>query len=265
MDNVGRNIKFLRKTHGLTQDDLAKKLGISRYKIGSYEEDRALPKLELLQFLANYFGLNLDTLINARLWEDETGINLNSSNSNANNFKVLTTVVNSSNEERFALVPQKAAAGYTVGYSDPEFIENLPIFDLPLPEFKNNRTYRVFQINGNSMEPIPSGSYIICEYVANMSDIEYGKPYIVITKTDGIVYKRIEKEAGCDQQLLLKSDNPEYKAYTVNLSEIIEIWKAVGYISTQLPNANDVAKNKIQHLISDLKNELEQLKDNTNL
>lgn len=257
MDNVANNIKFLRKKHGLTQDDLAKKLGVSRYKIGSYEENRALPKLSLLQFLADYFNLSLDSLVNNQLEKGET---TSPKNNTTSNLRILTTVVNNSNEERFAIVPEKAAAGYTAGYSDPDYIEKLPVFDLPLPEFRNDRTYRVFQISGNSMEPVPSGSYIICEYIANLQEIQYSKPHIVVTKNDGIVYKRIENENDNSSKLLLKSDNPEYKAYTIAWTEILEVWKAVGFISTQLPNAQDISKNKIQHLITELKSELDHFK-----
>jgi len=142
MDNVGLNIKYLRKKNGLTQDDLAKKLGVGRAKIGSYEEERALPKLNLLQFLAEYFDLSLDALVNEELWNTTSSKPSNSFNEKTSKLRVLTTVVNDANEERFAIVPEKASAGYTSGYSDPDFIEKLPIFDLPLPEFRKDRTYR---------------------------------------------------------------------------------------------------------------------------
>lgn len=260
MDNVGQNIRYLRKKNGLTQDDLAKKIGVSRYKIGSYEEGRASPKLSLLQFIASFFKLSLDALVNAELWKDEQIIHSNNFNDSIGSLRVLTTVVNESNNERFVIVPEKASAGYTSGYSDPDFIEKLPVFDLPLPEFQNERTYRVFQISGDSMKPIPSGSYIICEYIADPKEVHYNEPHILVTKNDGIVYKRIEQEASNSKNLLLKSDNPEYKAYTINLTEVLEIWKAVGFISTSLPNARDISQNKIQHLIADLRNELDHFK-----
>jgi transcriptional regulator with XRE-family HTH domain len=261
MDNVGRNIKFLRKRNGLTQDDLARKIGINRYKIGSYEEGRALPKLELLQIMANYFKLSLDALVNTRLWDSDDVTQSHNFNHEQTDLRVLTVVVNSDNEERFAIVPQKASAGYTKGYADPDYIEKLPVFDLPLPEFSNDRTYRVFQISGDSMEPIPSGSYIICEYLADPGEIRYGEPHILVTKNDGIVYKRIEKGPGNDQKLVLQSDNPGYKSYTINRTEVLELWKAVGFISTKLPDTRDMSRSKIQHLIEDLKNELGNFKD----
>lgn len=256
MDCIAQNIKYLRKKHGLTQDDLARKIGVGRAKIGSYEEGRATPKLELLQFMAQYFKLSLDEFVNTELW-NEDAVAKTGFGSGQGNIRVLTTVVNDADNERFVVVPDKASAGYTTGYSDPDFIEKLPVFDLPLPEFRGDRTYRVFQINGDSMKPIPSGTYIICEYIANPDDIKYGEPHIVVTQNDGIVYKRLQQEQG---RLLLKSDNPEYKAYTIAWSDVLEVWKAVGFISTQLPDADDISRNKIQHLISDLRNELSQFK-----
>ena len=262
MDNIAQNIKFLRKKHGLTQDDLARKIGVSRYKIGSYEEGRATPKIELLQFMAQYFQFSLDEFVNNKLWKEESTNADKFNKGTGGNLRVLTTVVNDDNEERFAIVPDKASAGYTSGYGDPDFIEKLPVFDLPLPEFRSDRTYRVFQIKGDSMKPVPSGSYIICEYVGVPEDVRYGEPHIVVTGNDGIVYKRLEKEGDDESKLLLKSDNPEYKAYTMNWSDVLEVWKAVGFITTHLPDAEDISRNKIQHLISDLKNELGRLTPN---
>ena len=260
MNNVGRNIRFLRKKNGLTQDELAVKTGVSRYKIGSYEEGRALPKLSLLQAMADYFKISLESLVNIELWNTEDENLYGDSTTEKQNLRVLTTVVNKDNNERFVLIPQKASAGYTKGYSDPDYIEKLPVFDLPLPEFSNNRTYRVFQISGESMLPVPSGSYIICEYLSDHQKINYGNPHILVTKNDGIVYKRIEKETDNKQKLVVKSDNPEYKTYSINWADIIELWKAVGFISTQLPDSLYYSQNKIQQLISELKSELANFK-----
>lgn len=257
MDNIARNIKFLRKKNGLTQDDLARKIGVSRYKIGSYEEGRAMPRLDLLRVMAAYFNLSIDVFVNTPLY-DNAAPKTEAFGHDSQGLRVLTTVVNENNEERFAIVPDKASAGYTSGYADPDFIEKLPVFDLPLPEFRNDRTYRVFQISGDSMEPIASGSYIICEYITNVGEIHYGAPHIIVTHNDGIVYKRIEKENGNDKVWKLVSDNPEYKAYTIALANVLEVWKAVGFISTQLPDAHDISRNKIRYLIDALRNELSQ-------
>ena len=47
--------------------------------------------------------------------------------------------------------------GYTRGFADPEFVKVLPVFQLPF--LSRDKKYRTFQISGDSMLPIPDGSY----------------------------------------------------------------------------------------------------------
>ena len=65
------------------------------------------------------------------------------------------------------LVPTKAAAGYTNGFADPEYLQELP--RLYVPNLSTG-THRAFEINGDSMLPMPSGSVIIGRYVDNWHD-----------------------------------------------------------------------------------------------
>ncbi len=267
MESIGENIKYLRKSKGLTQGELAQKIGVNRAMIGSYEENRAIPKLSVLQNLAHYFSISLDDMINKKLWEQtntepsETQI---STYAKGENLRILSTIVDEENKELITTVPVQAAAGYTQGYADPDYIEKLPHFSLPLVELSKEKTYRVFQIKGDSMEPVKSGSYIICEYVANWVDVIDGKPYIVITKDDGIVYKRIYQNPGNSEQIILKSDNPEYEPYEIKLEDVLEIWKALGFISFDLPEkTDDLNLSHLHHMIIDLKKEVESLKNNT--
>jgi len=264
MESIGQNIKHLRKSKGLTQGELAQKVGVNRAMIGSYEENRAIPKLSVLQKLAYYFSITIDEMINNKLWEQsftgpyETKI---STYAKGKNLRILSTVVNQENKELITTVPVQASAGYTRGYADPDFIEELPHFSLPLVELSKEKTYRVFQIKGDSMEPVQSGSYIICEYVANWEEVTDGKPFILITKDDGIVYKRIYRNPENQGQITLKSDNPDYEPYEIKLEEVFEIWKALGYISFNLPEkTDDLNLSNLHHMIIDLKKEVEFLK-----
>ena len=61
------NLRYLRRVHNLTQEALAKHLGVSLKKIGSYEEERATPKLEPLIEIANFFSISLEQFINQDL------------------------------------------------------------------------------------------------------------------------------------------------------------------------------------------------------
>lgn len=256
---LGLNIKYLRKVRNLTQDQLADKIGVNRAMIGSYEEGRAVPKLPALQILSHYFNVSIDSLVNIDLsTESSSAGDTQNIDSAGKNLRILTTLVDRNDKELITLVPVKASAGYAKGYSDPDYVETLPKFSLPFTELSRERTYRAFQISGNSMEPIPSGAYIICEYLQNWSDVKGGKTYIVVTKDDGVVYKRLYNND--NDTLLLKSDNPEYNPYTIPLNSISEIWKALGYISFSLPEPDEMHLGKLAAMVYKMQTELDELK-----
>jgi transcriptional regulator with XRE-family HTH domain len=262
MENVfSSNIKYLRKSKGLTQDQFADKIGVNRAMIGSYEEGRALPKLSVMQDIAHYFSISIDDLINKDLSataknEEEETVDIK-----GNTLRIVTTIVDRDNNELITLVPVKAAAGYLNGYADPDYMEALPRFALPFPELSRERTYRAFQINGDSMDPVPSGAYIISEYLQNWHDINDGKSYILITRDEGIVYKRVYMHSS--GELWLKSDNPQYEAYSVHMSRLLEVWKAVGYICTALPDVDTMSLSKLSSMVYEMKQEINKLKDNS--
>jgi transcriptional regulator with XRE-family HTH domain len=260
MDNLlGTNIRYLRKARNLTQDQLADKIGVNRAMIGSYEEGRAIPKLQALRILSHYFNKSIDDLVNMDLSSGTTDKDSSRSiDKTGKGLRVLTTLVDRNNKELIALVPVKASAGYKRGFADPDFMETLPRFSLPFPEFSKERTYRAFQINGNSMEPIPSGSYLICEYLENWDEIKDGKTYVLVTQNDGLIYKRLYKHD--NDALLLKSDNPEYEPYTIQVNTISEVWKTLGYFSFSLPGPDEMNLGKLTSIVYKMQNELDELK-----
>ena len=256
---IGQNIKYLRKSKGLTQEEIANKIGVNRAMIGSYEENRAVPKLSVLQNIAHYFSISIDDLINTKLWE-KSDDNSSSKYVKGDNLRIISTIVDKDDKELITTVPIQASAGYTKGYTDPDYIEELPHFSMPLMELSKERTYRVFQIKGDSMEPIKSGSYIICEYLQDWKEIIDGKPYIVITQDDGIVYKRLYNRINETGEIVLKSDNPEYNPYSLNIENVFEIWKALGFISFDLPEPDELSMNKLHHMVLEMKKDMDKLK-----
>ena len=147
-------LKTLRKAKGLTQQELADRLGLKRAALGAYEEGRAEPRLINVIALADFFGVSADALLKGPDTAEER--------QRGKSMRILTVPVREGDaEERVAVVPVKAAAGYLEGYGDPEFVQGLRTFDLPLPEVPAQLTHRLFQIAGESMLPIPSGSYIL--------------------------------------------------------------------------------------------------------
>ncbi|OCX53836.1 transcriptional regulator [Mucilaginibacter sp. PPCGB 2223] len=228
MSNISSNIKFLRKKKGLTQQQFADQIDIKRSLVGAYEEERAEPKYDLLKKIALFFDVTVDDFINEVIdekWAPKP-------KGNPANLRVLSISVDRDDNENIELVPVKASAGYMNGYADPEYVAKLPKFNLPM---FTNGTYRAFEIKGDSMLPLPSGSIIIAEYVENWADVKNAETYVVVSKNDGVVYKRIGNKFKDQKKLKLVSDNPVYEPYEVSGEDILELWKAKAYISTQLP------------------------------
>ncbi len=60
----GEKLTTLRKQHGLSQEDLAEKLSVSRQAISRWEADSTLPDAENLLQISKLFGVSVDYLIN---------------------------------------------------------------------------------------------------------------------------------------------------------------------------------------------------------
>ena len=235
MSYLNKNIKYLRKRKGLTQSELAERLGLKRAQIGSYEEFRAEPKIESIQKIAYLFSCSLDALINQDLSKSSEEPNVDVE---GRTLRILPIVIDQEDHEQISVIPVSARAGYTHGYADPEYIRDLPKFNLPLPELYPDRSYRLFQIEGDSMLPIPDGSYVICEYVEDWMSLKDGQSHILVTKSQGIVYKRVWKEPK-EFRLLLRSDNIFYYPYHLHIEELVEVWKSLAYLSFDLPDQEE--------------------------
>ena len=258
MSNISANLKYLRKKKGLTQQQFADNMEIKRSLIGAYEEDRAEPKYELLKKIAEYFELTIDEFINEKIndnWKPKP-------KSQGSNLRVLSISVDKDDNENIELVPVKASAGYLNGFSDPQYIQDLPKFQLPIPSLKQG-TYRAFEIKGDSMLPIQPGSIIIGEYLDNWNDIKIGDTYVIISKNEGVVYKRAGNKFKEDRELKLISDNKVYDPYSVPADDILEIWKAKAYLSTALPEPTpEPTIETLSNMMAQMQKSISQLNKN---
>jgi transcriptional regulator with XRE-family HTH domain len=244
-----KNLKYLRKLRGWTQEEFANKLRIKRSLLGAYEEERADPRIEVLEIVADMFKLSLDDLLRKDLSE-----------SKASYISKRRALKLASNRGEITFVPVKAAAGYLAGYADPEFIDELNTFTLPMLA---GGDYRAFEIVGDSMMPTPSGSVIVGEKIDSLDDVKTNNTYIVVSKTDGIVYKRVMKNNRQKNKYTLISDNPAYQPYNVSAEDIVEVWQAQMIIS----KANTQQRwdvNQIASLVSNLQQQVSVLKKKMN-
>ncbi len=267
MNNFSKNIKLLRKRKNRTQDEAAFALNMIRSTLSGYENEVAKPSVEVLTAFSDYFNVAIDTLIKvdlstlpeSQISQLERGYDVYFK---GNKIRILASTIGPDNEENIELVPEKAKAGYTSGFSDPEYIKVLPTFRLPF--LSKEKKYRSFQINGDSMLPIPDGSYITGEYVQNWHSIKTGKPYIILTVDDGIVFKLVENRIANEGKLRLISLNTLYEAYEIPATQVREVWSFVNYISGEMPEANQ-PKDELAISIEQLRKEVRAIQTKLDL
>jgi len=262
--HFSQNIKLLRRRRNRTQDELAHILGMKRSTLSGYENEVAEPGIHALMAFSKYFGVAVDTLIRvpldklseSQLSELERG---NDVFLRGSNLRVLATTVDGNNEENIELVNEKAKAGYTNGFADPEFIEKLPTFQLPF--LPHNRKYRTFQLSGDSMLPIPDRSWVTGEFLQDWNDIISGEAYVVLTLDDGIVFKVVENLLKKDNRLIMYSLNPVYEPFSLHISEIREVWKFNHFISSEIPDPI-LPEAELIKTVASLKHDMDVLKKN---
>lgn len=259
---LGSNMKILRKQLKKSQEEVSTDLGLTRSSYSGYENGIAEPGLDTLVSIGAYYKVPIEELIlkdfekltdsewkaiESGMYKDITGGKL----------RVLATTVDSENNELIEMIPQEARAGYTTGYSDPDYLKVLPAFNLPF--LSRDRKYRSFPIAGDSMPPVVHGSQVIAEYIQNWATLKDGTPCIVVTKDDGIVFKIVNNYLSQDQTFELCSTNPIYQPYKVKVNDIIEIWKFVNYMSPEFTEfkADD---QHVARSIQDLQREVQDLK-----
>ena len=245
------NIRNLREKNAVSQEKLAESLAITRGRYVKYENGTSEPPYDILKKISYYYHVSIDLLLSV----DVRKIPLDDLLKLGDNRLVLPIMVDAAGESFIEIVPYKAKAGYLTGYADPEFIENLQHISLP---FLGSGKYRGFPVEGDSMPPHEDGSIIVGKYIETLGQVLDGKTYILVTKSEGIVYKRMNKNR--KNVLVLESDNRFYPAYEVKASDIIEIWEYVCNIGRSDKKYESDETANVKDMFLELKREIHDLK-----
>jgi len=164
--------------------------------------------------------------------------------------KIIT--VNSQQNENILLVNQKAAAGYPQNTQDSQWFEQLPAFDLPLPQYRN-ATYRGFQVEGDSMLPsIRPQEWVIGRAVNDLGEVADNRVYVVVLQ-DSLLVKKIQKLPNASKIRLI-SLNPAYLPIEVNIKDIQEMWQVNSKLSFGIEEpADNYLLQQLQDSMRDLK------------
>ena len=244
------NLRYLRVKSNMTQQNIADALLIPRERYAKYEGTTD-PPLDCLRKISRYYHVSIDLLLSFDIrrvpYEDLIQLE--------DNRILLPITVDKEGENRIEIIPEKAQAGYLTGYSDPEFIEALQHISLP---FLRNGKYRAFPVTGDSMPPHKEGSFVVGEYIERIGDVVDGKTYILVTKTNGIVYKRLDKKG--INSLMAKSDNTIYEPYEVKASEIVEIWRYACSIATKEFEQEDLGVMNVKDILQGIRQDFSALR-----
>jgi phage repressor protein C with HTH and peptisase S24 domain len=173
-----------------------------------------------------------------------------------NNRLVLPITVDNKGDNFIEVVTQKVKAGYLNGYADPEYIESLQQISLP---FLGPGKHRGFPVEGDSMPPHEDGSIIVGRYVEKLGEVVDGRTYILITKSEGMVYKRLNKNK--KNILVVESDNIFYPPYEIKASDILEIWEYECNIGGSDKKQEISEPESLKGMLMELRMEVKELKD----
>jgi transcriptional regulator with XRE-family HTH domain len=244
---LAKNLQYLRKKGNYSQQELADLLEIPRTTWSGYELGKVEPNIQMLQKMSAFFKQPVDRLLSQRIDFDDLEV------AKSANLRVLAITVDQDQRQNIELVSSKAEAGYLDSFQDPEYIRDLPKMYIPnLP----SGSYRAFEIRGDSMLPMPSGSMVISKYVESLKELKDDKTYVIITHQDGIVYKRIKNHV--DRHCVTAiSDNEIYPPYTIDYSSIQEIWRYHAHIV--FSDAKQQQTDWLQQSVKDMQKKITEL------
>ena len=121
-------IKRLRKENNLTQEEMAKKLNVTRQAISNWENNRNLPDFEMIILIAKTFGVSLDELIlgDKKMNKIEQTLINDGKRTRAAKFNMVSTIIGSA----FIIFFLISAA--SVSYIDSSGILHENFFLIPL-------------------------------------------------------------------------------------------------------------------------------------
>jgi hypothetical protein len=99
--------------------------------------------------------------------------------------------------------------------------------------------------------------------VDDLEEVKSNQTYILVSRNEGIVYKRVMKNNKSRTKITLISDNTAYQPYNVNADDVLEVWKAQMIISkANTQHRWDV--NQLANLVNNLQDQVSSLKKKMN-
>lgn len=199
------NIKSNRKAKKISQEEMAKHLGIELSTYGKIERGDIKLTVERMIEIAGILNIPTEILVN-----ENVEIEMKNSDENWNTI----------------YVPVKAQAG---PLSDIETTTEQEFFNIPGVK---GRGHFMIEIEGDSMYPtLSNGDYIVIRKQESQL-FKWGELYVVDTR-DGMAIKRVFPSED-NKFISLYSDNKFYRPYEIKIDSILSVWTVSERISKNL-------------------------------
>lgn len=183
--NFSESLKKLRRQKGLTQEDLAEKMGMAKSSISMYETGNRKPSFEALEAFADFFNVNMNVLTGDK---KEKGIKI----------PILGRVV----------------AGIPI-----EAITDIDGYEEITPKLAATGSFFALHIKGDSMAPYMLPNDIVI--VRCQEDVDCGDIAIILVNGDEATVKKVQKSK---EGITLIGMNPSvYAPHFYTNQEILEL------------------------------------------
>jgi len=196
----GKKLRELRNLEAWTQEEVSKKLGVSKQTYSHYENEKRKPSLDMVHKLADVYGVDLNTVF---------GTNGSSKNVKEGPEKYYS---DSSKFKRLPIVGRISHDEDIVSYEEVQGYEDIPSSWLSEDE------YFLFRASDNSMinARIQKDDLLL---IKRQNTIENGE--ISVVYIDGsAVLKRIYET---DSAIILQSENPKYPPISIEYDKKIKV------------------------------------------
>ena len=216
MSKFAKQLKKLRTSHGLTQEQLANEVGVVKSAISMYESGKRQPSFELMESIADFFGIPLFELFDANTPNASTDYLLGNTDDPT---AALSGEIDLTQLAGFIaqadLRPIKVIGTVKAGYDGIAFEEFLgyELSDVRCPD-----DHFYLQVSGDSMEPyIYEGDLAL---IRRQPAVENGDIAVVILNGDEGTLKKFIIS---NRQIVLQAFNNRYPPRILTKEEAREL------------------------------------------
>lgn len=215
MGNLLERIAEIAENENISIGKLEQQIGASKGVISrALANNSDIQSKWIINLVENYPRYSIDWLISGR------GEMLGAD-------KPATDSEDSVVKKSIPLIPLEAFAGYPT-----EQFNDMPIEEYyQINEFSNADF--LIRVKGDSMTPkYNGGDLVACKKIQEITFFQWHRIYVVYTKSQGIVIKRVEP-APTEDCIELVSDNPAYKPFLLKKEEIDDIAIVLGAVTLE--------------------------------